>query len=118
MNQSLINKSDEEQGWSDRMWARQLTIGKGRPAALVLLVLALLVLVFLGDQLEPWRNIAFDNHHQAAPRALERSPVQVVEIDAASLREIGPWPWPRNIVARLIDGVAARGASVIGLDIV
>lgn len=44
--------------------------------------------------------------------------VVIVDIDEQSLRQIGQWPWPRDIVARLVKAVDAAGAQVIGFDIV
>lgn len=43
--------------------------------------------------------------------------VVIVDLDEKSLRAIGQWPWPRNIVAQLIQKLADHGAKVIGLDI-
>jgi CHASE2 domain-containing sensor protein len=40
-----------------------------------------------------------------------------VDIDEASLKAIGQWPWPRTQLARLVEGAAAAGALAIGLDI-
>lgn len=45
-------------------------------------------------------------------------PIVIVDIDEKSLRAIGQWPWPRNIVAKMIRNLGAGGAKVIGLDIV
>jgi len=44
--------------------------------------------------------------------------VVVVDIDEKTLDRYGQWPWPRYQMARLLDGIARRGASGIGLDIV
>jgi signal transduction histidine kinase len=44
--------------------------------------------------------------------------VLIVDIDERSLADIGQWPWPRDVVARLIDDIRARGTSAIALDIV
>lgn len=33
--------------------------------------------------------------------------VVVVDIDEDSLREIGPWPWPRDVVAELVENMVA-----------
>jgi PAS domain S-box-containing protein len=41
----------------------------------------------------------------------------VVEIDSASLADIGVWPWPRNLHAALIDRLTAAGVRGIALDI-
>lgn len=44
--------------------------------------------------------------------------VIVVDIDERSLREVGPWPWPRATQARLMQQIAAAGASQQIYDIV
>jgi len=44
--------------------------------------------------------------------------VVIVDIDNKSLSRHGQWPWPRNVVARLIDELAARQPAAILLDIV
>jgi len=56
-----------------------------------------------------WRAIA----HGAEERR-----VIVIDIDEASLREIGPWPWPRATQAKLINQLAALGVRQQILDIV
>src|SRR5262245_34464146 len=40
----------------------------------------------------------------------------IVEIDDASLQQIGRWPWRRDRLARLVRRVFDRGASVVVLD--
>ncbi|WP_309828955.1 adenylate/guanylate cyclase domain-containing protein [Acidovorax delafieldii] len=52
-----------------------------------------------------------------ADRKPERR-IVVVDVDERSLREIGPWPWPREQQAHLLDVIAAAGASQQILDIV
>jgi adenylate cyclase len=42
----------------------------------------------------------------------------VVDIDERSLREIGPWPWPRATEARLVQQIAGLGAREQIFDIV
>lgn len=39
--------------------------------------------------------------------------VVVVAIDEPSLASIGPWPWPRDVHAQLIDRLSAAGAKTI-----
>lgn len=41
----------------------------------------------------------------------------VVDIDEASLREFGAWPWPRSVSARLVEKLTAAGSLVQGYDI-
>ena len=42
----------------------------------------------------------------------------VVDIDERSLRDVGPWPWPRATQARLVAQLAGAGASLQILDVV
>jgi len=42
--------------------------------------------------------------------------VCIVEIDAASLATLGPWPWPRHRVAKLTVALMTAGASVVAYD--
>lgn len=44
--------------------------------------------------------------------------VAIVDIDEASLKVLGQWPWNRKDIAQVIYNLAAAGASVIGLDMV
>ena len=83
-----------------------------------LLLAALALLTWVGA---PWaeRQQAawFDLHQTVRPRDVVTSPVLVVEIDQASLRELGQWPWPRTHLAKMVDIVGGAGAAVIGIDI-
>ena len=51
-------------------------------------------------------------------RRAAAEPAFVVAIDDASLAQLGRWPWPRSIHAKLIDQLHAAGASVIGFALV
>lgn len=42
----------------------------------------------------------------------------VIDIDEASLREVGPWPWPRATQAKLLQRLGESGASLQVLDVV
>jgi adenylate cyclase len=43
--------------------------------------------------------------------------VVVVDIDRAALARFGPWPWPRERMARLVTAVAAGKPAALALDI-
>ena len=45
------------------------------------------------------------------------SPVVIVEIDSRSVREMGPWPWPRSSLARGITALTAARAKAVGLHL-
>lgn len=61
----------------------------------------------------------FDTYQRLQPRpATELPPVAVVDIDEASIARLGQWPWPRDVIARMVDRLAAAGVAAIGFDIV
>ncbi|TCL72610.1 adenylate/guanylate cyclase domain-containing protein [Rhizobium sp. BK251] len=84
-----------------------------------LAVVAALTLLRASDPplLRQARDVTFDEYQRIAPRAYENMPVRVVDIDEASLREFGQWPWPRNRIAELVERLSAMGASAIAFDI-
>jgi adenylate cyclase len=70
------------------------------------------------DLLDRMSLICFDLYELAAPRKPEGdTPIRIVDIDDDSLTNIGQWPWPRTLVAQLIDRLREAGASVIAFDI-
>ena len=79
---------------------------------------ALALLTWLGA---PWteRQQAawFDAHQALRPREATPLPVTVIAIDQKSLRELGQWPWPRTLLARLVQTVGGAGAAAIGIAI-
>ncbi len=83
-----------------------------------------MLLAFLGLRLwdpaplELVRPKFFDIYQLAKPREVTSRPVVIVDIDEASLEEFGQWPWPRDLLAKLIDQVMAQGAVAIAFDMV
>lgn len=69
----------------------------------------------------PWTSYVraawFDAYQALAPRHVESMPATVVEIDEKSLAALGQWPWPRTLLAQLIDAVAREEPAAIGVDI-
>ena len=43
--------------------------------------------------------------------------IVLVEIDDQSLDELGSWPWPRRVIAEMIDILKKNGARTVGLNI-
>ena len=65
------------------------------------------------------RSLVFDTYQRMSPRVFDPAlPVRIVDIDEDSLKAIGQWPWPRTVLADLVDKLAAAGAAAIGFDIV
>ncbi len=59
----------------------------------------------------------FDAHQALAPRQVQSLPVTVVEIDQKSLVALGQWPWPRSLIAQLVDAVNRARPAAIGINI-
>ncbi len=65
------------------------------------------------------RSLVFDAYQRVSPRAYDPSlPVRIIDIDEESLKQVGQWPWPRTVLADLVDKLAAGGAAAIGFDMV
>ena len=97
-------------------WARQFGLAR---AVCILLLFALVPLRILDPgPLEEIRLRTFDLFQVLRPREQTIRPVVIVDIDEASLKEIGQWPWPRTIVANLITRITQAGAVATGFDII
>ncbi|MDE2489349.1 MAG: adenylate/guanylate cyclase domain-containing protein [Elusimicrobia bacterium] len=59
---------------------------------------------------------AFDAFLNLRPRPYQDLPVRVIDIDEESLAKVGQWPWPRTVLARLVERLTADGASTIVFD--
>jgi adenylate cyclase len=115
---------------------RVLLIGRGRAAAVFILVWLLLVNLasdvdwgvhkpplvahwvgdILGGPFKVGQEALFDSYQRIYPRSPQATPVTIVAIDEASLKQLGQWPWPRNRTAALINAIAAHQPAAIGLD--
>ncbi len=84
-----------------------------------LLILLLTVFVYLSDSKHPLRidlqNAVFDQFNKMEPRAA-RDDVVIVDVDEASLKHLGQWPWSRKIMADLTQSLTKKGAKVIAFD--
>lgn len=63
------------------------------------------------------RLAQFDQFQRWQPAATPQRPVRVVDIDEATLRTYGQWPWPRSRMAELVGRLHDAGAAVIALDV-
>jgi adenylate cyclase len=85
------------------------------------LVLALFLALRVADPaaIQQARWLIFDTYQRLQPRIYDpQLPVKIIDIDNESLERLGQWPWPRPIIARLIERLTAAGAATIAFDIV
>ncbi len=89
-------------------------------AALVLAILAGATLIRIADPffVQALRLIAFDSYQKLDPAPYEPDlPVKIVDVDEELLAKIGQWPWPRTVMAKLLDALGHDGAAVVCFDI-
>ena len=96
-------------------WARRF--GLARAVCTVLLLALVPLRVLDPPPLQELRVRTFDLFQALRPREQTIRPVAIVDIDEASLKEIGQWPWPRTVVADLVTRLKEQGALVIGFDV-
>lgn len=64
------------------------------------------------------RTLSFDWYQRAMPRERISAPVVIVDIDEASLGQFGQWPWPRSLMAQLLDRVGQQDPAGVAFDII
>lgn len=101
--------------------ARKLPGVLSNPAAvgLVLLVAFSSLALWLLDPI-PLQNLRlaqFDQFQRWHPRPYTPEAVRIVDIDEASLKAYGQWPWPRTRIAELTQRLQEAGAAAIAFDV-
>ena len=81
-------------------------------------MLALVAVSFVHYQLLwRWDNLLYDGQLSFWNRSVADD-IIIIAIDDQSLNELGRWPWPRSIHARLIGQIEKESPKAIGLDII
>ncbi|MGA8004913.1 MAG: adenylate/guanylate cyclase domain-containing protein [Burkholderiales bacterium] len=64
-------------------------------------------------------NIIYDARMRLTmPRTVDPR-IVILDIDEKSLQQVGRWPWPRDVMARLIDKLFDKyGVALVGFDVV
>jgi adenylate cyclase len=91
----------------------------GTLLALAVALVMLAAFLTAGDSGLPLRveNELLDLRFRLRPPHSPDAPIVIVEIDDASIAEIGRWPWSRQVLARLLDHIIVAGPKVICLDL-
>ena len=93
--------------------------GRDRFVALIVLAGFLAFRIIDPAPVKILRLKSFDLYQQMKPRPVPpKSPVVIIDIDEASLAEIGQWPWPRNIHAQIVQNLMQMGAAIVAFDAV
>ena len=89
------------------------------PLAIAFLVLvnALFLRAADPEALSRLRDLAFDSFQRIEPRQYSpETPVRIIDIDEAALAAYGQWPWPRTILAELVNKLTEKGVAAIAFD--
>lgn len=63
------------------------------------------------------RERVFDLYQRVDPPTLGAEvPVRIIDVDDASLAALGQWPWPRTLLADMVNTLHEAGAAVIAFD--
>jgi len=100
--------------------AAKFTQGRaGIFAAGVCLTVAVCLLYFIQPVWFHFQDLKLYDVFVRRERPIQRSDVPVVvDIDDASLKKLGQWPWPRYRLARLLQTIEDADALAVGIDIV
>jgi adenylate cyclase len=60
----------------------------------------------------------YDNHLRLRGARKPNPQVVIVAIDEASLKTLGRWPWPRNVLADLLRRLQQAGTAAVAFDII
>jgi len=61
----------------------------------------------------------FDTMQRMQPRPYSPDyPVRIIDIDEEALAQFGQWPWPRTLIAAIVDRLQEMGAASIAFDMV
>ena len=101
------------------VFALGLTTGR---AVLLILVLAAVVsgalMLMLNSPLTTLEERLGALGWTLSPNTALEQRITLVTIDEKSLAAVGPWPWPREQLARLVNAIDAAGAQLQLHDIV
>ena len=105
---------------SRRVLRRVSALTRGRVLGFVLVFVLCVIRVMDPAPVELVRNKSFDQYQRVHPRSPDvgaQRQVVVVDIDEQSLAALGQWPWPRTLLAQMVDRLKKMGALVVGFDV-
>ena len=84
----------------------------------VFLVLLGFLLALHWAFLEEMDALAFDFALRLRGTQAPDPRIVIVAIDDGSLAEVGPWPWPPNLISGLLENILGAGPAAVGVDLI
>jgi adenylate cyclase len=100
--------------WPVRLVRR--VFGGPRLVAFILLIALVALKVWNPPLVDELEIRTYDVYQMIQPRPAPELAVMVVDIDEASLLDLGQWPWSRKVVGDMVLNIAKAGAAGIGFD--
>ena len=86
-------------------------------AGLLLVAAALALFVLPNPLVRRIEAVAYDLRVRLTLPHRVDNRIVIVDINDASLARVGRWPWPRNLLARMVDNLFQHGAAVVAFDV-
>ncbi|MDQ6976767.1 MAG: CHASE2 domain-containing protein, partial [Ghiorsea sp.] len=91
----------------------------GMPLVILMACIALALTITKPNALEQFEMKSLDFRFQARGPIPADPRVAIIAVDDNALAEVGRWPWPRDVIAQVVDkAVGKYGAKALGFDIV
>ncbi|MGE0845755.1 MAG: CHASE2 domain-containing protein [Flavobacteriaceae bacterium] len=99
-------------------WRNVFRLSVERGIAMALLAALVVLRAVDPAPLELMRLKTFDLYQVFFPRKTENIQVMIVDIDEESLDVYGQWPWPRTVIANLVNSITELGAVAVAFDVI
>ena len=86
--------------------------------AVLLSIIFIVLAVVKVDFIESLELTTYDLRMKLrAPGAETGTDIVLVDVDDESITKLGRWPWPRTLIARMIDKLKNQGVRQVGLNV-
>jgi adenylate cyclase len=101
------------------LWARMALSATWMRSLALLTALATVVIVqaFASGWMAQWNDRITSRTWALADSNAQEKRVVVIDIDEKSVQALGPWPWPRDRVAQLLQSLDQQGVNLKIVDI-
>ncbi|MDD3443604.1 MAG: adenylate/guanylate cyclase domain-containing protein [Sulfurimonas denitrificans] len=86
--------------------------------ALLIAFMSTLAYMYTSEFYLPFENKIKDLMFKARGEIVGDKEIIIIDIDEKSLKELGQWPWSRDVVSKLLQNLAEYEVGIVGLDIV